>query len=118
MEVFIAGYFYSACRTNRADNALNRRYCTENFADLGNWLRRRPEIHISINLSVDDLRSPKLPLLLQEQLQLWGISAQQIILEITERGFVDPQTTLPVIAGYRQADTVFPSMTSAPATPA
>ena len=54
------------------------------FADLGNWLRRRPEIHISINLSVDDLRSPKLPLLLQEQLQLWGISAQQIILEITE----------------------------------
>lgn len=73
------------------------------FADLGNWLRRRPEIHISINLSVDDLRSPKLPLLLQEQLRLWGISAQQIILEITERGFVDPQTTLPVIAGYRQA---------------
>lgn len=73
------------------------------FADLGNWLRRRPEIHISINLSVDDLRSPKLPLLLQEQLQLWGISGQQIILEITERGFVDPQTTLPVIAGYRQA---------------
>ena len=73
------------------------------FADLGNWLRRRPEIRISINLSVDDLRSPKMPLLLQEQLQLWGISAQQIILEITERGFVDPQTTLPVIAGYRQA---------------
>ena len=73
------------------------------FADLGNWLRRRPEIRISINLSVDDLRSPKLPLLLQEQLQLWGISAQQIILEITERGFVDTQTTLPVIAGYRQA---------------
>lgn len=73
------------------------------FADLGTWLRQRPEIHISINLSVDDLRSPKLPLLLQELLQRWGISAQQIILEITERGFVDPQTTLPVIAGYRQA---------------
>ena len=73
------------------------------FTDLGTWLRQRPEIHISINLSVDDLRSPKLPMLLQEQLQRWGISAQQIILEITERGFVDPQTTLPVIAGYRQA---------------
>jgi len=73
------------------------------FADLGTWLRQRPEVHISINLSVDDLRSPTLPILLQEQLQHWGISAQQIILEITERGFVDPQTTLPVIAGYRQA---------------
>ncbi|MDG9772300.1 EAL domain-containing protein [Klebsiella michiganensis] len=73
------------------------------FTELGTWLRQRPEIHISINLSVDDLRSPRLPMLLQEQLQRWGISAQQIILEITERGFVDPQTTLPVIAGYRQA---------------
>ncbi|VDR29339.1 Predicted signal transduction protein containing sensor and EAL domains [Raoultella terrigena] len=57
-----------------------------------------PEVHISINLSVDDLRSPKLPMLLREQLQHWNIAAQQIILEITERGFVDPQTTLPVIA--------------------
>jgi sensor c-di-GMP phosphodiesterase-like protein len=54
-------------------------------------------------LSVDDLRSPKLPILLREQLQHWNIAAQQIILEITERGFVDPQTTLPVIASYRQA---------------
>jgi sensor c-di-GMP phosphodiesterase-like protein len=88
------------------------------FTDLGTWLRQRPEIHISINLSVDDLRSPRLPMLLQEQLQRWGISAQQIILEITERGFVDPQTTLPVIAGYRQAGHRISSMTSAPAIPA
>ena len=73
------------------------------FADLGPWLQQRPEVHISINLSVDDLRSPKLPILLREQLQHWNIAAQQIILEITERGFVDPQTTLPVIASYRQA---------------
>ncbi|EOF4702245.1 MAG: EAL domain-containing protein [Klebsiella huaxiensis] len=73
------------------------------FADLGPWLRQRPDIHIAINLSVDDLRSPKLPQLLREQLLIWNIHAQQIILEITERGFVDPQITLPVIAGYRKA---------------
>lgn len=73
------------------------------FADLGAWLRQRPEVHISINLSVDDLRSPRLPGILQEQLQRWGIKAEQIVLEITERGFVDPQTTLPVITNYRQA---------------
>lgn len=58
---------------------------------------------ISINLSVDDLRSPTLPTLLHNQLQHWGIAAEQIILEITERGFVDPETTMPVIAHYRQA---------------
>ncbi len=73
------------------------------FADLGPWLRQRPEVHISINLSVDDLRSPTLPTLLHNQLQHWGIAAEQIILEITERGFVDPETTMPVIAHYRQA---------------
>ena len=33
----------------------------------------------------------------------WGIAAEQIILEITERGFVDPETAMPVIAHYRQA---------------
>lgn len=49
------------------------------------------------------MRSPKLPQLLREQLLIWSIHAQQIILEITERGFVDPQITLPVIAGYRKA---------------
>ncbi|WEF27121.1 EAL domain-containing protein [Klebsiella aerogenes] len=73
------------------------------FADLGHWLRHHPEIHISINLSVDDLRSPALPKLLHEQLAHWGLRAEQITLELTERGFVDPQTTLPVIIGYRQA---------------
>lgn len=67
------------------------------------WLRQRSEVHISINLSVDDLRSPTLPTLLHNQLQHWGIAAEQIILEITERGFVDPETTMPVIAHYRQA---------------
>lgn len=70
---------------------------------LATWLRQRPEVHISINLSVDDLRSPTLPKLLHDQLQHWGIAAEQIILEITERGFVDPETTMPVIAHYRQA---------------
>ena len=60
-------------------------------------------MHITINLSVDDLRSPTLPKLLHDQLQHWGIAAEQIILEITERGFVDPETTMPVIAHYREA---------------
>ncbi|MCS6090691.1 EAL domain-containing protein [Klebsiella pneumoniae subsp. pneumoniae] len=100
---FIAGYLYSPGRADRAHHAADGRYRQENFADLGPWLRQRPEVHISINLSVDDLRSPTLPTLLHNQLQHWGIAAEQIILEITERGFVDPETTMPVIAHYRQA---------------
>lgn len=100
---FYRRIFYSSGRADRAHHAADGRYRQENFADLGPWLRQRPEVHISINLSVDDLRSPTLPMLLHDQLQHWGIAAEQIILEITERGFVDPETTMPVIAHYRQA---------------
>nr|MDQ6120049.1 EAL domain-containing protein [Klebsiella pneumoniae subsp. pneumoniae] len=99
----MAGYFYSSGRADRADYAVDGRYRQENFYRSRSWLRQRPEVHISINLSVDDLRSPTLPTLLHDQLQHWGIAAEQIILEITERGFVDPETTMPVIAHYRQA---------------
>ena len=72
------------------------------FAELGRWLHMHPELHISINLSVDDLRSPTLPALLADLLRQWEIAPAQITLELTERGFVDPETTLPVIARYRQ----------------
>ena len=87
------------------------------FTDLGPRLRQRPEVHISINLSVDDLRSPTLPTLLRSAAAL-GIAAEQIILEITERGFVDPETTMPVIAHYRQAGHRISIDDLAPATPA
>ncbi|RXY52557.1 hypothetical protein DD582_32565, partial [Klebsiella pneumoniae] len=73
------------------------------FAELGLWLRQRTEVNISIKLSVDDLRSPTLPPLLHNQLQHWGIAAERIILEITELGFVDLETTMPLIAHYRKA---------------
>ncbi|XXD10922.1 EAL domain-containing protein [Klebsiella sp. R445] len=72
------------------------------FTDLGPWLHNQPDLHISINLSVDDLRSPRLPKLMQQQLEQWKIAPAQITLELTERGFIDPATTLPVIARYRQ----------------
>ncbi|WP_130943605.1 EAL domain-containing protein, partial [Klebsiella quasipneumoniae] len=72
------------------------------FADLGPWLHAHPELHISINLSVDDLRSPALPALLADRLRQWEIAPAQITLELTERGFIDTKTTLPVIARYRQ----------------
>ncbi len=100
---FIAGYLYSLAEQTGLITQLTEDIVRKIFTDLGPWLRQRPEVHISINLSVDDLRSPTLPTLLHDQLQHWGIAAEQIILEITERGFVDPETTMPVIAHYRQA---------------
>ena len=73
------------------------------FHDLGTWLQQHPEQHVSINLSVADFHSADLQRLLRQQLRTWQVAPQQIALELTERGFADPKTTLPAIANYRQS---------------
>lgn len=73
------------------------------FHDLGKWLHEHPELHISINLSVEDLHSTTLPALLKQQLNDWQVAPSQIAFELTERGFADPKSTLPAIAAYRNA---------------
>lgn len=72
------------------------------FADLGKWLSHHPDLHVSINLSVEDLHSETLPGLLSRQMNHWQVAPAQIGLELTERGFADPKTTRPAIASYRK----------------
>ena len=73
------------------------------FSDLGPWLQRHPDLHVSINLDPDDLVSKSLPGLLSTLLGRWQLSASQIALEITERGFADPKVSSPAIAELRRA---------------
>lgn len=73
------------------------------FEDLGEWLHQHPEQHVSINLNPGDLACQTLPTLLAEQLQRWDLSASQIALELTERGFADPEISAPTIAAFRAA---------------
>lgn len=73
------------------------------FHDLGKWLSLHPDVHVSINLSVADFQSVVLQTLLHQQLRIWNVRPQQVALELTERGFADPKTTLPAIKAYRKA---------------
>ena len=73
------------------------------FHDLGKWLSLHPELHVSINLSVADFQSVVLQTLLHQQLRIWQVQPQQVALELTERGFADPKTTLPALNAYREA---------------
>ncbi|MGL5699773.1 MAG: EAL domain-containing protein, partial [Kluyvera sp.] len=73
------------------------------FRDLGKWLSLHPDQHVSINLSVADFQSVELQTLLHQQLSQWNVQPRQIALELTERGFADPKTTLPAITAYRKA---------------
>ncbi|MFP5594219.1 EAL domain-containing protein [Kluyvera sp. 142486] len=73
------------------------------FRDLGKWLSLHPDQHVSINLSVADFHSVMLQTLLHQQMRIWHVQPQQIALELTERGFADPKTTLPAMSAYRKA---------------
>jgi sensor c-di-GMP phosphodiesterase-like protein len=58
-------------------------------SEAGSHLALHPEFHISINLSPADLRSPALIGRIDAMLARSGARPSNLILEITERGFVD-----------------------------
>jgi sensor c-di-GMP phosphodiesterase-like protein len=82
---------------------LTRLVIEKVFEDMGEWLHHHPEQHISVNLSPADLFCDELPPLLGRLLNQWQIQPQQIALELTERGFADPQFSAPAIASFRRA---------------
>lgn len=56
--------------------------------DLKDFLHQHPDFHVSVNLSAQDIGSASTMKLLRERLDNAGIRAQQIWLEVTERGCV------------------------------
>lgn len=75
----------------------------ELFSDLGGYLASHPEIYISINLSASDFHSSRLIALIEDKNKQYGVRAQQIKIEVTERGFIDVPKTTPVIQAFRQS---------------
>ncbi|ELY2735717.1 EAL domain-containing protein [Cronobacter dublinensis] len=75
----------------------------ELFNDLGHFLATHPQIYISINLSASDFHSSRLIALIEGKNSQHGVRAQQIKIEVTERGFIDVPRTTPVIQAFRQS---------------
>lgn len=73
------------------------------FDDLGHFLENHPQFSISINLSASDFHSSRLIALISDRAQQHRVRAQQIKIEVTERGFIDIPKTTPVIQAFRQA---------------
>jgi sensor c-di-GMP phosphodiesterase-like protein len=73
------------------------------FEDFGEFLASHPELYISINLSATDFHCPRLVSVLSEKIEKYGVRADQIKIEVTERGFIDVPKTRPVIQAFRQA---------------
>ncbi len=70
-------------------------------ADLGPCLASHPGFHVAINLSAADLQSAAIVGLVERFLQRSGASPSCLILEITERGFLDMENAVRVIAALR-----------------
>lgn len=75
----------------------------ELFREMGAFLSSHPRLYISINLSASDFHSSRLIAMITEKARQHGVLAQQIKVEVTERGFIDVVKTTPVIQAFRQA---------------
>jgi EAL domain-containing protein (putative c-di-GMP-specific phosphodiesterase class I) len=58
---------------------------------------------VAINLSASDFHSARLIEHINEKIQRYAVKAEQIKIEVTERGFIDVAKTTPVIQAFRDA---------------
>lgn len=73
------------------------------LADLGKHLAANPDLHVSINLSPDDFRASDTLPVISAALARTGIRAEQIWIEVTERGFANDTACRETIAAFRKA---------------
>ena len=73
------------------------------LAELGTLLRRHPPFYVSINVGAEDLKSRRFLGVLTARLRGTGIAPEQIRIEATERGFLEPDVARETIQAFRDA---------------
>ncbi|MGF6542745.1 sensor c-di-GMP phosphodiesterase-like protein [Paraburkholderia youngii] len=71
--------------------------------DLAELLRSRPSFYVSVNVSGEDLRTPRFLNLINARLAGTGLRPAQIRIEATERSFLNADVTRQTIAAFRSA---------------
>ncbi len=59
-------------------------------------------MHVAINMAADDLAQGRILTVVQRAIRGTGIRTEQIWLEATERGFMDPKSTRTIIEKARE----------------
>ncbi len=70
--------------------------------DLGQTLTEHPDLRVNLNLSSQDLESEELPQRLARQLEVAGVPASAVTLEITERALIDSEVARRQIHNLRE----------------
>ena len=73
------------------------------LTELGTLLRRHPSFYVSINVGTEDLKSRRFLGVLTARLRGTGIRPEQIRIEATERGFLEPDVARDTIQAFRDA---------------
>lgn len=69
--------------------------------DLTLFLRRNPDFHLSLNLSPQDLQSPDTVGQIEQMIRTIGPGAGKFVIEATERGLLEQESTLTVVNAIR-----------------
>lgn len=70
--------------------------------DMSNVFAMHPDFHVGINISSHDIRSGQLLNLIQQLKKTTGAQGKQILIEVTERGFLDDEEALTTIRNIRE----------------
>ena len=81
--------------------------------DVEDLFTRRPDFHIAINISSDDLHAESTVALLQRLARDTHATAGNLIVEVTERGLVKRDPAHKIVRRCAPAAFALPSMTSA-----
>jgi len=69
--------------------------------DMRSALNTHPDFHVGINISSHDIRSGALLALIQQLIKTTSAQGKQILIEVTERGFLDDEEALTTIKNIR-----------------
>ncbi|MCA1246480.1 EAL domain-containing protein [Massilia sp. MS-15] len=89
-EIVMPDLFIPIAEQNALIVRLTRQVLDRVCRDTGFYLEMHPDFHIGINVAPADFHSPGFVELLQETLGRMGARPSNLILEVTERGLLDP----------------------------
>ena len=94
--------FIPLAERNGSMNGLTQWVIEEAIRQIAEWDQRSMHIQLSVNISVDDLADGDLAIRVSTLLAHYGVSAQQLIFEITESAIMhNPQQALGVLEQLR-----------------